>query len=219
MPPMLAAAAAGVRRGDREDANNRSGPSACDVTPFRRRRSRSPPSTTRAADAAPTAQAAPAAPGASASDRVSRHLVVESGRAIRRGRSGVGAGARASGANRATSRGRPSGSPRNPQAAAAAADARQQSSPAAQRVDALLNEMAWHAAEVAQVIAMLYYGECCITEKLLRATSSPSAGASSSSAPPPSPRPPRRRRRRPPPRPPPTPRRARRRRRRRRRRP
>ena len=33
------------------------------------------------------------------------------------------------------------GSPRSPQAAAAAADARQQSSPAAQRVDALLNEI------------------------------------------------------------------------------
>ena len=101
-----------------------------------------------AADAAPTAQAAPAAPGASASDSGRADTSSSKrGRAIRRTkpfwesepqrtRERRKSGDLSSGLTKP-------GSPRSPTAAAAAADAgaRQQSSPAAQRVDALLTEI------------------------------------------------------------------------------
>jgi len=102
-----------------------------------------------AADAAPTAQAAPAAPaapGASASDSGRADTSSsKSGRAIRRTKPFWESEPQRSRERRksgdlSSGLAKP-GSPRSPQAAAADADARQQSSPAAQRVDALLNEI------------------------------------------------------------------------------
>ena len=100
-----------------------------------------------AADAAPTAQAAPAAPGASASDSGRADTSSSKrGRAIRRTKpfwesEPQRTRERRKSGDLSDGLAKP-GSPRSPQAAAAAAaDARQQSSPAAQRVDALLNEI------------------------------------------------------------------------------
>ena len=101
-----------------------------------------------AADAAPTAQAAPAAPGASGGASDSGRADTsssKSGRAIRRTKPFWESEPQRSRERRksgdlSSGLAKP-GSPRSPQAAAAAADARQQSSPAAQRVDALLNEI------------------------------------------------------------------------------
>ena len=103
-----------------------------------------------AADAAPTAQAAPAAPGASGGASDSGRADTsssKSGRAIRRTKpfwesEPQRTRERRKSGDLSSGLAKP-GSPRSPQAAAAAADAdaRQQSSPAAQRVDALLNEI------------------------------------------------------------------------------
>ena len=101
-----------------------------------------------AAGAAPTAQAAPAAPGASGGASDSGRADTsssKSGRAIRRTKpfwesEPQRTRERRKSGDLSSGLAKP-GSPRSPQAAAAAADARQQSSPAAQRVDALLNEI------------------------------------------------------------------------------
>ena len=151
-----AAAAAGVRRGDRED--ERSQDRVCgDYAVSASSLALSSLNDPGAADAAPTAQAAPAAPGASASLGRADTSSAKSGRAIRRTKPFWESEPQRSRERRksgdlSSGLAKP-GSPRSPQAAAAAADARQQSSPSPSASTRCSTRSARHAAEIAQVIS------------------------------------------------------------------